>query len=167
MENKKLIPPAFRPIHDTDVTTWHLPDGAIARLGQGLLQDIDFSNDGEYLCLASGIGFWIYDTETLTPRALWGTETGKMQVATFSYDAQWIATGDIDGYLRVWDTQNGQCITQIDWGSTRQYKKISCMSTFHWTVNVCLLPVLDTVLSMTGAQTLMCLSQVLPLKIQS
>ena len=123
MENKKLIPLAFRPIHDTDVTTWHLPDGAIARLGQGLLQDIDFSNDGEYLCLASGIGFWIYDTETLTPRALWGTETGKMQVATFSYDAQWIATGDIDGYLRVWDTQNGQCITQIDWGSTRQYKK--------------------------------------------
>lgn len=124
MENRKPITPTFRPIHDADVTTWKLPEGAIARLGQGTLNGIEFSNDGEYLCLASGIGFWIYDTETLTPRALWGTETGKMQVATFSYDARWIATGDIDGYLKVWDTQNGQCVAKIDWGSTRQRKNV-------------------------------------------
>ena len=112
----------IKPI-DTDVTTWELPEGAIARLGQGSLLGIEFSNDGAYLSLTSEIGFWIYDTATLTPRVLWGTETGKMQVATFSYDARWIATGDIDGYLKVWDTQNGQCVTRIDWGSTRQHRK--------------------------------------------
>lgn len=121
-DNPTYIPSQLQSV-GTDVTTWELPEGAIARLGQGLLHDIEFSNDGEYLCLASGIGFWIYDTETLTPRALWGTETGKMQVATFSYDARWVATGDIDGYLRVWDIQNGKCVTEIDWGSTRHRKK--------------------------------------------
>ena len=56
----------------------------------------------------------------MTPRALWGTERGMVNVATFSHDMRWIATGDQDSFVKVWDTQNGQCVTKIDWGSTRQ-----------------------------------------------
>ncbi len=120
MENRKLVNPAFRPIDDTDVTTWELPDGAIARFGHGLHLDLEFSHDTAYLSVATKIGFWLYDMETLAPRALWGTERGMMNVATFSHDARWIATGDQDGILKVWDTQNGQCVTRTDWGGTER-----------------------------------------------
>ena len=119
MENRQPLTPALRAIEDTDVTTWELPEGAISRLGQGVLHGVEYSSDGRYLAIATKIGFWIYDTTTMTPRALWGTERGMFNVATFSHDMRWIATGDQDGIVKVWDTQNGQCITKTDWGSTR------------------------------------------------
>ncbi|MDE0398371.1 MAG: hypothetical protein OXL96_11255, partial [Candidatus Poribacteria bacterium] len=120
MENRQPVIPALRPVEDTDVTTWELPEGAIGRLGQGLPLDVEFSPDGSYLTVATKIGFWIYDTATMAPRALWGTERGMVNIATFSHDMRWIATGDQDSFVKVWDTQNGQCVTKIDWGSTRQ-----------------------------------------------
>ena len=122
MKNKQPLTPALRPLDDTDVTTWELPDGAIARLGQGWLLDVEFSPDGAYLTVSTKIGFWIYDTATMAPRALWGTERGMFNVATFSHDMRWIATGDQDGIVKVWNTQNGQCVTKIDWASTRQWQ---------------------------------------------
>ncbi|MDE0484819.1 MAG: WD40 repeat domain-containing protein [Candidatus Poribacteria bacterium] len=120
MQNRQSLTSALRPIDDTDVTTWELPDGAIARFGQGLRLDVEFTHDGAYLSVATKIGFWLYDMETLAPRALWGTERGMMNVATFSHDARWIATGDQDGILKVWDTQNGQCVARTDWGGTER-----------------------------------------------
>lgn len=120
MGNRTVLTPALRPLHDTDVTTWELPEGALARLGRGLRLDIEFSHDATYLSVATKIGFWIYDLETLKPRALWGNERGMMNVATFSHDSQWIATGDQDGILKIWDTQNGQCVARTDWGGTEK-----------------------------------------------
>ena len=122
MESRQPLTPALRPVEDTDVTTWELPDGAIGRLGQGWLLDVEFSPDGAYLTVATKIGFWIYDTATMAPRALWGTERGMFNVATFSHDMRWIATGDQDGIVKVWDTQNGQCVRKINWGKTRQWR---------------------------------------------
>ena len=120
MENRQSVIPALRPVEDTDVTTWELPEGAIGRLGQGGLRDVGFSPDGSYLAVVTEIGFWLYDTATMAPRALWGTERGMSNVVTFSDNTQWIATGDQDGIVKVWDTQDGQCVTKIDWGSTRR-----------------------------------------------
>ncbi len=124
MENRQPLTPALRPIEDTDITTWELPEGAIGRLGQGVLLGVEYSRDGAYLAVATKIGFWIYDTARMAPRALWGTERGMFNVATFSHDMRWIATGDQDGIVKIWDTQNGQCITKIDWGSTRNFNSL-------------------------------------------
>lgn len=120
MVNRRPENPILKPLNDADVTTWQLPEGAIARFGHGLRLDVEFSHDGAYLSVATKIGFWLYDMETLAPRALWGTERGMMNVATFSHDARWIATGDQDGILKVWDTQNGQCVARTDWGGTER-----------------------------------------------
>ena len=124
MENRQSIIPALRPFDDTDVTTWELPEGAIARLGQGGLRDVRFSPDGSYLAVATEIGFWLYDTTTTAPRALWGAERGMSNVVTFSNDMQWIASGDQDGMVKVWDTQDGQCVTKIDYGSTHRFDDV-------------------------------------------
>ena len=120
MEKRQSVIPALRPVEDTDVTTWELPEGAIGRLGQGGLRDVGFSPDGSYLAVATEIGFWLYDTATMAPRALWGTGRGMSNVVAFSDDTQWIATGDQDGIVKVWNTQNGECVTKMDWGSARR-----------------------------------------------
>lgn len=115
MENRTAFTPALRSLDDTDVTTWELPEGAIARLGRGRLFDLSFSPDGRYLAVATTIGCWLYDLPTLTPLALFGTERGMLQGIAFSRDAQWIATGNADGIVKVWNTQTLQCVTKIDY----------------------------------------------------
>ena len=120
MANGRTTIRALRPVEDTDVATWELPEGAIGRLGQGLPLDVEFSPDGSYFTVATKIGVWIYDTATMAPRALWGAERGMVNVATFSHDMRWIATGDQDGIVKVWDTRNGQCVTKIDWERSNQ-----------------------------------------------
>lgn len=52
-----------------DMTKWHLPEGAFARIGKGPINDIAYSPDGKHLAVASDIGVWIYDAQTGTEQA--------------------------------------------------------------------------------------------------
>ncbi len=115
MPDKTTSTPALRPLNDTDVTTWELPEGAIARFGRGGLRDMSLSPDGRYLAVATTIGCWMYDLPTLTPLALFETERGMLLTITFSQDGRWIATGNTDGIVKVWDTQSLRCIAKIDY----------------------------------------------------
>lgn len=54
-----------------DVTTWALPEGAIARLGQGYMAGVTFSMDESTIALWSRLGVWLYDVSTLTPLMCW------------------------------------------------------------------------------------------------
>ena len=114
---------------DSKVCNWTLPDGAIARLGRGGLRDLSFSPDGRSLAVATSIGCWLYDLPTLTPLALFETERGVVQRIAFSRDAQWIATGNADGIVKVWDTQTLQCITKINYSANMGGSSISM---FHF-----------------------------------
>lgn len=114
MENRGSLSPALRPIEDTDVTTWELPEGAIARLGRGQIGKIAFSPDGTHLAVPTRIGCWLYDLDTMTNRALWGTERGMVATISFSDDGQWVATKNWDSVVKIWNTQNLQCVAEID-----------------------------------------------------
>lgn len=48
MREEKLVIPASVGANGDDVTTWALPEGAVARLGQGLVQALALSSDGHY-----------------------------------------------------------------------------------------------------------------------
>ena len=45
-------------------TQLNLPEGAVARLGKGSLNEIQYSPDGARLAVAGSVGIWIYDTTT-------------------------------------------------------------------------------------------------------
>ncbi|RKU13102.1 hypothetical protein C6503_16260 [Candidatus Poribacteria bacterium] len=100
-------------INNRDVTTWALPENAIARLGRGSVKDVAFSPDGMHLAAATDIGLWWYELATMQPVALWETERGMVSAVSFSHDGQWIATGNADGIVKVWTTQDQQCIMEI------------------------------------------------------
>lgn len=98
---------------DTDVTTWKLPDGAIARLGRGVIRDIAISSEKRSFAVATHIGTWIYELDTKQPVALLDTERGMVNKVALSDDGQWIATHNWDGIIIVREMMTQQCVTKI------------------------------------------------------
>ena len=114
MENKNSTAAALRSVDGEDVTTWALPEGAIARLGRGSVRDMAFSPDGQYFAVGTAIGLWLYELPTLTPIALWDTERGMTDSVTFSPDNRRIATHTFVGNLKIWDIERGVCPVEVD-----------------------------------------------------
>ena len=107
MENRQSLIQAPVSANGDDVTTWALPEGAIARLGRGREPDIVFSPDGQSLAMGTSLGIWLYDLATLSPIALWETERGMVGRIAFSSDGKWLAASNSDQILKVLDIQKG------------------------------------------------------------
>ena len=114
MEDKKLGVLGPADTNGDDVTTWALPKGAIARLGQGLVEALAFSPDGQHLAVGTRVGLWLYEVETMSPVALWATERGLITRVAFSPNGRWIATSDWDEVIKVWGVQRGVYLTHIE-----------------------------------------------------
>ena len=120
MEKKKLVTPAPIGASGDDVTTWALPEGAIARLGRGKINSMAFSPNGQYFVVSTPIGLWLYELPTLSPIAFWDTERGMMGGVSFSPDSQRIVTRTFAEVLGVSDIQSGVCVMQIEKPDKRQ-----------------------------------------------
>ncbi len=125
MEDKKLVIPAPVGAKGDDVTTWALPDGAIARLGRGSVRDMAFSPDGQYFAVGTSIGLWLYELPTLSPIALWDTERGMTGAISFSPDGTQIVTYTFAENVKIWDVQRGVCATEIEDPNKPQISSIS------------------------------------------
>ncbi|MXV82581.1 hypothetical protein F4X88_09130 [Candidatus Poribacteria bacterium] len=97
-----------------DVATWRLPNGAIARLGRGSVNDLAISQDRKYFAVGTDIGVWVYDYSMLVPIALWDTERGMVTTVDFSpNESRWLVTGNADGILKVWDLHRGIRVSRM------------------------------------------------------
>ena len=93
------------PLIEGDLHTWHLPDGAIARLGKGRIsrgdRGIAFSPDGQLLAVGSETGAWLYDV--MTSRAITLFPIGKPDISlAFSPDGSKLVSAG-----SLWDVANG------------------------------------------------------------
>lgn len=126
MQNCQKWSPALRQVENSDITTWDLPDGAIARLGQGYMMDdispqpIAPSPDGRYIAVGNSIGVWWYDVSTMTPVTFWDTGRGWITAIAFSPNGKWLATGDGEGVVKIWDIQHGNCVTKMKRDETKK-----------------------------------------------
>ena len=96
-----------------DWTQWHLPEGAIARLGKGKINDVKFSPDGNRLAVATDIGVWIYDAHTGAEIVLIKVEPRGIQTAytiAFAPDSKTLAVGNwiLGGAIELWDATAGK-----------------------------------------------------------
>ena len=98
---------------NSDVTTWELPEGAIARLGRGVIRDITLSRHGNFFAVATHIGAWIYELGTMSPVALLETERGMVSKVVLSEDGQWIATSNWDCIIKVQEIETQKCVAKI------------------------------------------------------
>ena len=114
MENQNSQIYAQDAERNKDVTKWALPDGAIARLGRGQVQVLAISPDRKYLAVGTLIGVWVYECSTRVPLALWNTERGLISTLDFSANGKWLAAGNIDGIVKVWDLHRGICVSRME-----------------------------------------------------
>lgn len=102
-----------------DTSRMSLPNGAIARLGKGIINEIAYSPDGKYLAAAASIGVWIYDMKTYQEVSLLTAfESGPISSVDFSPDGNTIISGNEDGTISVWNALTGEHIQSIgtaDW----------------------------------------------------
>ena len=112
MENRNSVTSVPVSMYGDDVTTWALPEGAIARLGRGSERDMAFSPDGQYFAVGSAIGLWLYELPTLSPIGLWDTERGMTDAVTFSPDSLRIVTYTFVENMKIWDIERGICIAE-------------------------------------------------------
>ena len=114
MQNGKTQAATPLNLDDSDVATWALPEGAIARLGRSSVRAMAFSPDGQHFAVGTKIGLWLYQLSTLSPIALWETDRGYVDGVTFSPDSRWMASYTYREALRVWDIQNESCIAEME-----------------------------------------------------
>ena len=113
MANRCTTIPALRSPEDADVTTWELPDGAIARLGQGLIFSMAFSPDNASLAVGTRVGVWMYEVDTMQPVTLFETERGLISNVVLSPDGKWVATSNADGIINVREIETQQRVAKI------------------------------------------------------
>ncbi|MDE0084548.1 MAG: WD40 repeat domain-containing protein [Candidatus Poribacteria bacterium] len=78
-------------IYAQEYAEWELPDGAIARLGKGRINDMQYSPDGSILAVATTIGIWVYDTDTYQEQALLSRSNQEMEKLYFNHDGTVLA----------------------------------------------------------------------------
>ena len=89
-----------------DYTTWHLPEGVIARLGKGVFRNVAYSPDGSRLAVGSSVGVWIYDIESgkvLDLFPMYG-----VSCMAFSPDGKTLVSGSRQHHLVLWDIAAGE-----------------------------------------------------------
>ena len=91
-------------VHDRDAEN----DGlASVFLNKGELRDVAFSMDGGTVAVGSSTGVWLYDATTLR---IAGFLSHAVRSVAFSPDGRYLATGDDDGSVRIWDLISRQVI---------------------------------------------------------
>ena len=101
-----------------DIRKWELPQGAILRLGKGVLGGSDrtvaFSADGRQVAVASGIGIWIYDIATARELALLnGGHPTLITSVAYSPDGMILAAGAANGKVQLWDVVRARMLVQL------------------------------------------------------
>ena len=91
-----------------DSTQWYLPEGAIARIGRGKIDDIKYSPDGTLLAVGTSVGVWLYDVRTHAELALLTKGTAAVTAVAFSPHGTMLASASFDGTIHLWDTRTYQ-----------------------------------------------------------
>ncbi|MCG9129961.1 hypothetical protein JT359_20430 [Candidatus Poribacteria bacterium] len=119
-------------LYAQDNTQMGLPEGAIARLGKGGINTMQFSPDGKYLAVGTDIGVWLYNVKSESVKALlpdksievnnyetttvvsmneeWDVQTvSHVDALAFSPDSRLLASGgSSNSVIRIWELKTGQ-----------------------------------------------------------
>ena len=105
------------PIMEGDYQSWHLPDGAIVRLGKGSIGRSDrvvaFSPDGQWFVVASSSGIWLYDVVTCRPLVLLPSERAVHSMV-FSPDGTLLASGLDNGRIELWEVETVTKVAEFE-----------------------------------------------------
>ena len=97
-----------------DNTKVGLPEGAIARLGKGGINIMQFSPDGTRLAVGTDVGMWLYDVSSGEETALFTGHTGQVNALAFSTDGKILASGGFENpVIQLWDLETDSKFTTL------------------------------------------------------
>ncbi len=97
-----------------DNTQAGLPEGAIARLGKGGINIMQFSPDGTHLAVGTDVGVWLYTVPDGKETALFTGHTGHVNALAFSHDSKLLASGGFSNpIIQLWDVETGDKRSQF------------------------------------------------------
>jgi WD40 repeat protein/serine/threonine protein kinase len=105
----------------------------IAQLGIGWLNDMAWSPTGDQFFIASSTGVFRIDRSTYQISLFFNTASAIDCVAV-SAGGKFLATGDSDGLVRLWDVETGTEITAFS-GHTKRINQVTFSSDDRWLVS--------------------------------
>ena len=103
-----------------DYSQMSLPDGAIERLGKGIVHDVKLSPDNMQLAIATSIGIWLYDANNgdelalLTPAM--ANQLSLFESITYSPHGNLLLSSSSDGTLSLWNSFTYQLVKTFKGG---------------------------------------------------
>jgi WD40 repeat protein len=86
----------------------------LARIGNGVINEMAWSPDGVTLGIASSLGVWLYNTEQpAAPPRLFEGQDGAQSLA-FNPNGRYIASGGVDGSVWIWDIESGEVVARLE-----------------------------------------------------
>lgn len=76
----------------------------IAKLGKGLIHDMQYTPDGKRLVVATSIDIWLYDAINFQPLRRLNKHKAPVMCTAFSPDGSTFVSGDNKGIIHFWDT---------------------------------------------------------------
>ncbi len=101
-------------IEAEETTQWKLPDGAKARLGKGVITDMQLSFDGSKLVIASSTGVRLYDVDTGAERVLLTKDADLVGSVAFSPDGKRLAYASGEKKCYIWNLLNNEILTAFN-----------------------------------------------------
>ena len=90
----------------------------LARWGKGTVNDLVWSPDGRLLVVASSLGTYFYDPQTLEEVSFFET-TYQVRSVAFSLDGTLLAMGSDDGIVRLWRVSDGALLRTLEGDTDR------------------------------------------------
>jgi WD40 repeat protein/formylglycine-generating enzyme required for sulfatase activity len=94
-----------------------------SRWGKGALNQVAYSPDGRLVAAATGIGIYLYDSQTLAEVKFIDTQTLVTSVS-FSPDGQLLAAGTANHLVQIWQTRDG-ALQQVLEGHTDRVQTVA------------------------------------------
>jgi WD40 repeat protein len=85
----------------------------LARWGVPAINHFAFIDNDQILLSSTSAGIYYLDPQSLTPRYFFDTK-GMLSTFTTSADEKWVATGDVNGNVAVWDINDGSEIMRFE-----------------------------------------------------
>ena len=86
----------------------------VARIGNGVINEMAWSPNGITLGIASSLGVWLYDTDQPdAPPRLFEGQSGAQSLA-FNPNGRYIASGGVDGSVWIWDIETDTQIARLE-----------------------------------------------------
>ncbi len=105
---------SVRSVYERHETQAGLPAGAIARLGKGGINVMQFSPDGKKLAVGTDVGLKMYDVTTGNEIDVPSKIVAEVNALAFSQDSSMLACGGASNpVIQLWNLQNGTQLPSI------------------------------------------------------